>query len=117
MEDLSKPGRSLDDVDEDPNIALVQEGAETQGRFEDQMGFDIPFKDAGADTIKELLNILVLVEDLFVLLVLRILMKQLHRHYSISEIILLMIYSRILKVNRLQRKQNLERRNPKLKHK
>ena len=53
LEDLSQLGRSIDDVVVEPNISLVQEGAESQGRFQDQMGFHMAFKDAVGHTVKD----------------------------------------------------------------
>jgi hypothetical protein len=80
LEDLSQLGRIVVDVVEEPNISLVQEGAETHGRFEEKMGFHMDFKMLLDILLTILLNIFVLVTDLVVMLVARIWMKQLHIH-------------------------------------
>ncbi|GJX78962.1 hypothetical protein Tco_0327111 [Tanacetum coccineum] len=40
LEDPSKQGRKIDEIDQDPDISLVQHDAETQGRYGQEMEFE-----------------------------------------------------------------------------
>ncbi|GKE32131.1 hypothetical protein Tco_1451453, partial [Tanacetum coccineum] len=54
LEDPSKEGRKIDEIDQDPDISLVQHDAELQGRYGQDMEFDLdvstvePVSTAGA---------------------------------------------------------------------
>nr|GEW37589.1 hypothetical protein [Tanacetum cinerariifolium] len=43
LEDLSKHGRKIDEIDQDPNILLIQHDAEIQGRYDQDMEFNLDF--------------------------------------------------------------------------
>nr|GEV04243.1 hypothetical protein [Tanacetum cinerariifolium] len=46
LEDPSKQGRKIDEIDQDPNIALIQHNAEIQGRYDQDMEFNLNFDAA-----------------------------------------------------------------------
>ncbi|GKG45714.1 hypothetical protein Tco_0498160, partial [Tanacetum coccineum] len=46
LEDPSKQGRKIAEIDQDPGISLVQHDAEIQGRYEHDMEFEFDFDAA-----------------------------------------------------------------------
>ncbi|GKD95722.1 hypothetical protein Tco_1379619, partial [Tanacetum coccineum] len=46
LEDPSKQGRKIDEIDQNPNISLVKHDVEIQGRFSHDMEFESDFDDA-----------------------------------------------------------------------
>nr|GFA03309.1 hypothetical protein [Tanacetum cinerariifolium] len=46
LEDPSKQGRKIDRIDQDPNILLIQHDAEIQGRYDQDMEFNLDFNAA-----------------------------------------------------------------------
>nr|GEW54589.1 zinc finger, CCHC-type [Tanacetum cinerariifolium] len=49
LEDLSKQGRKIDEIDQDYNISLIQHDAKIQGRYDQDMKFNFDFDDAKVD--------------------------------------------------------------------
>nr|GEV14876.1 uncharacterized mitochondrial protein AtMg00810-like [Tanacetum cinerariifolium] len=46
LKDPSKQGRKIDEIDQDPNISLIQHDAEIQGRYDQDMEFNLNFDAA-----------------------------------------------------------------------
>nr|GFD53753.1 hypothetical protein [Tanacetum cinerariifolium] len=43
LEDPSKQGREIDEIDQDPDISLMKHDAEIQGRYNQDMEFNLEF--------------------------------------------------------------------------